>query len=55
MFAFQTNVGANADRDVYVPRSSCHEYNKYEWIGKLMGACLRGKENLVRTHHRHLK
>ena len=23
------------------------QFHKYEWIGKLMGACFRGRENLV--------
>ncbi|KAK3091187.1 hypothetical protein FSP39_017814 [Pinctada imbricata] len=38
---------ANVNRDVYVPNPSCREFQKYEWIGQLMGACLRGRENLV--------
>ncbi|KAL4235652.1 E3 ubiquitin-protein ligase HTD3 [Mactra antiquata] len=38
---------SNINRDVYVPNPSCKEFAKYEWIGKIMGACLRGKENLV--------
>ncbi|XP_045157953.2 E3 ubiquitin-protein ligase HECTD3-like isoform X2 [Mercenaria mercenaria] len=38
---------SNINRDVYVPNPSCREFPKYEWIGQIMGACLRGKENLV--------
>ncbi|XP_075791963.1 E3 ubiquitin-protein ligase HECTD3 isoform X1 [Pelodiscus sinensis] len=34
-------------RDMYVPNPSCKEFAKYEWIGQLMGAALRGKEFLV--------
>jgi len=30
-----------------MPNPACMEFNKYEWIGKLMGACLRSEENLV--------
>ncbi|ELU04919.1 hypothetical protein CAPTEDRAFT_168000 [Capitella teleta] len=43
----QKNMDANVNRDVYIPNPSCQEFHHYEWIGKLMGACLRGKENLV--------
>lgn len=38
---------SNVNRDVYVPNPSCKEFQKYEWVGQIMGACLRGKENLV--------
>uniref|UniRef100_A0A4W3I874 HECT domain containing 3 n=1 Tax=Callorhinchus milii TaxID=7868 RepID=A0A4W3I874_CALMI len=34
-------------RDMYVPNPSCREFAKYEWIGQLMGAALRGRELLV--------
>ncbi|NXL87679.1 HECD3 ligase, partial [Alectura lathami] len=34
-------------RDMYVPNPSCRDFPKYEWIGQLMGAALRGKELLV--------
>ncbi|XP_056389086.1 E3 ubiquitin-protein ligase HECTD3 [Hyla sarda] len=34
-------------RDMYVPNPSCRDLAKYEWIGQLMGAALRGKEFLV--------
>ncbi|XP_078527891.1 E3 ubiquitin-protein ligase HECTD3-like isoform X2 [Lissotriton helveticus] len=34
-------------RDVYVPNPSCRDFAKYQWIGQLMGAALRGKEFLV--------
>ena len=46
---FQNCDDLNVNRDVYVPNPSCKEFNKYEWIGQLMGACLRGKEKLVLT------
>ena len=39
----------NVNRDVYVASPSCEEASKYRWLGQLMGACLRGKENLVLT------
>ena len=32
---------------MYIPNPSCKDFMKYEWIGQIMGACLRGKENLV--------
>lgn len=38
---------SNVHRDCYVPNTDCKLSAKYEWIGSLMGACLRGKENLV--------
>lgn len=38
---------SNVNRDVYIPNPSCKDFMKYEWIGQIMGACLRGKENLV--------
>ncbi|NXD14182.1 HECD3 ligase, partial [Nothocercus nigrocapillus] len=34
-------------RDMYVPNPSCKDFPKYEWIGQIMGAALRGKEFLV--------
>jgi E3 ubiquitin-protein ligase HECTD3 len=34
-------------KDTYLINPSCHEYEKYEFIGKLMGACLRSRESLV--------
>uniref|UniRef100_A0A3Q2P3R2 HECT domain-containing protein n=1 Tax=Fundulus heteroclitus TaxID=8078 RepID=A0A3Q2P3R2_FUNHE len=34
-------------RDYYVPNPSCKDFHKYEWIGQLMGAALRGKDFLV--------
>ncbi len=43
----QNKVDANVNRDVYTANPSCREFSKYEWIGKLMGACFRGRENLV--------
>jgi E3 ubiquitin-protein ligase HECTD3 len=32
-----------------MPNPACVAFNKYEWIGKLMGACLRSEENLAIT------
>ena len=46
---FQLCEDSNINRDVYVPNCDCKEVLKYEWIGQLMGACLRGRENLVMT------
>ncbi|KAK1164096.1 E3 ubiquitin-protein ligase HECTD3-like [Acipenser oxyrinchus oxyrinchus] len=42
-----SNLGTGEARDRYVPNPSCREFHKYEWIGQLMGAALRGKEFLV--------
>lgn len=39
--------GTGEARDMYVPNPSCKEFAKYEWIGQIMGAALRGKEFLV--------
>lgn len=39
--------GAFEARDYYVPNPSCKEFHKFEWIGQLMGAALRGKDFLV--------
>lgn len=44
---FQFCDDSNINRDVYVPNPNCKEFAKYEWIGQIMGACLRGRENLV--------
>lgn len=30
-----------------MPNPSCKLFAKYEWLGMIMGACLRGKESLV--------
>lgn len=43
----QFNIDLNVDRDVYVPNSKHDKFAEYEWIGKLMGACLRSRESLV--------
>ncbi|XP_025109253.1 E3 ubiquitin-protein ligase HECTD3-like isoform X2 [Pomacea canaliculata] len=43
----QTHNDSNVNRDVYIPNPACQEFEKFEWIGKLMGACFRSKENLV--------
>lgn len=45
-FASQGN-GTGEARDMYVPNPSCKDFPKYEWIGQIMGAALRGKEFLV--------
>ncbi|XP_041961858.1 E3 ubiquitin-protein ligase HECTD3 isoform X1 [Alosa sapidissima] len=42
-----SNQGTGEARDFYVPNPSCREFHKYEWIGQLMGAALRGKDFLV--------
>ncbi|KAM7400218.1 hypothetical protein PAMA_004763 [Pampus argenteus] len=46
-FCRTSNQGAVEARDYYVPNPSCKEFHKYEWIGQLMGAALRGKDFLV--------
>ncbi|XP_068809049.1 E3 ubiquitin-protein ligase HECTD3 isoform X1 [Struthio camelus] len=48
-FVRTSNQGNSAGdtRDMYVPNPSCKDFPKYEWIGQLMGATLRGKEFLV--------
>ncbi|XP_030844252.1 E3 ubiquitin-protein ligase HECTD3 [Strongylocentrotus purpuratus] len=43
----QNNDDSNINRDVYLPNPSCRQFAKYEWIGMLMGACLRSREHLV--------
>lgn len=43
--------GSLEARDYYVPNPSCKEFQKYEWIGQLMGAALRGKDFLVSDAH----
>uniref|UniRef100_A0A8C1Z9A6 HECT domain containing 3 n=1 Tax=Cyprinus carpio TaxID=7962 RepID=A0A8C1Z9A6_CYPCA len=40
-------TGAGEARDFYVPNPSCREFHKFERIGQLMGAALRGKDFLV--------
>lgn len=37
----------NIYKDAFVPSPSCSWFKRYEWLGKLMGACFRSKENLV--------
>uniref|UniRef100_A0A8C9SD30 HECT domain containing 3 n=1 Tax=Scleropages formosus TaxID=113540 RepID=A0A8C9SD30_SCLFO len=46
-FTHTSNQGTGEARDCYVPNPSCREFQKYEWIGQLMGAALRGKDFLV--------
>lgn len=46
-FTRTSNEGNLEARDYYVPNPSCKEFQKYEWIGQLMGAALRGKDFLV--------
>jgi len=43
----QSSLDSNVNRDVYVPNPSCDLFTKFEFIGKLMGACFRGREHLV--------
>ncbi|XP_051556154.1 E3 ubiquitin-protein ligase HECTD3-like isoform X3 [Myxocyprinus asiaticus] len=46
-FTRTSNQGAGEARDFYVPNPSCRQFHKFEWIGQLMGAALRGKDFLV--------
>ncbi|XP_069050124.1 E3 ubiquitin-protein ligase HECTD3 [Lepisosteus oculatus] len=46
-FTRTSNQGTGEARDCYVPNPSCREFQKYEWIGQLMGAALRGKDFVV--------
>ncbi|KAI5099420.1 E3 ubiquitin-protein ligase HECTD3 isoform X1 [Silurus meridionalis] len=46
-FTRTSNQGAGEARDFYVPNPSCRDLQKFEWIGQLMGAALRGKDFLV--------
>uniref|UniRef100_A0A8C2WIG5 HECT domain containing 3 n=1 Tax=Cyclopterus lumpus TaxID=8103 RepID=A0A8C2WIG5_CYCLU len=46
-FSRTSNQGSLEARDYYVPNPSCKEFHKYDWIGQLMGAALRGKDFLV--------
>ncbi|KAK9538818.1 hypothetical protein VZT92_003967 [Zoarces viviparus] len=46
-FSRTSNTGSLEARDYYVPNPSCKEFQKYDWIGQLMGAALRGKDFLV--------
>ncbi|XP_026864354.1 E3 ubiquitin-protein ligase HECTD3 isoform X1 [Electrophorus electricus] len=46
-FTRTSNQGAGEARDFYMPNPSCREFHKFEWIGQLMGAALRGKDFLV--------
>uniref|UniRef100_A0A1A8KF71 HECT domain containing 3 n=1 Tax=Nothobranchius kuhntae TaxID=321403 RepID=A0A1A8KF71_NOTKU len=46
-FTRTSNQGALEARDYYVPNPSCKDFQRYEWIGQLMGAALRGKDFLV--------
>ncbi|KAJ7383020.1 hypothetical protein OS493_031190, partial [Desmophyllum pertusum] len=44
----QLHDTSNVNRDAYMPNSSCKQFSKFEWIGMLMGACLRSnREHLV--------
>lgn len=38
---------SNTFRDTYTANPSCNLFDEYEFIGKLMGACLRSKETLA--------
>ena len=44
---FQKSMDSNNHRGMYIPNPTCTEFHKYEWIGKMMGACFRSKEYLV--------
>ncbi|KAJ3595563.1 hypothetical protein NHX12_004866 [Muraenolepis orangiensis] len=46
-FTRTSNQGVGEARDYYVPNPSCKDFHKYQWIGQLMGAALRGKDFLV--------
>ncbi|XP_019386162.1 PREDICTED: E3 ubiquitin-protein ligase HECTD3-like, partial [Crocodylus porosus] len=48
-FVRTSNQGSSTReaRDLYVPNPSCKDFAKYEWIGQIVGAALRGKEFLV--------
>ncbi|XP_010862687.1 E3 ubiquitin-protein ligase HECTD3 isoform X2 [Esox lucius] len=46
-FTRTSNQGTGEARDYYVPNPSCRDFQKFEWIGQLMGAALRGKDFLV--------
>ncbi len=37
----------NTYRDSFIPNPSCYLFEEYEFIGKLMGACLRSKESMT--------
>ena len=37
----------NTFKDSFIPNPSCNFLDEYEYIGKLMGACLRSKETLA--------
>ncbi|XP_048588290.1 E3 ubiquitin-protein ligase HECTD3-like isoform X2 [Nematostella vectensis] len=44
----QLHDSSNVNRDTYLPNPSCKELAKFEWIGMVMGGCLRsGREHLV--------
>lgn len=45
----QQNPSASDFRDTYIPNPSCTDFHKLEWIGKLMGGCLRSNERLAIT------
>ncbi|XP_050401183.2 E3 ubiquitin-protein ligase HECTD3 [Patella vulgata] len=45
----QEQEDGNVNTDVFIPNSTCTDKDKYIWIGQLMGACFRGRENLVLT------
>jgi E3 ubiquitin-protein ligase HECTD3 len=43
----QFNSDSNTFKDTFIPNPACQLFSEYEFIGKLMGACLRSKENLA--------
>ena len=43
----QLQSDSNTFKDTFLPNPSCTLFDEYEFIGKLMGACLRSKESLA--------
>jgi E3 ubiquitin-protein ligase HECTD3 len=43
----QTQSYLTTYKDTFILSPSCYDYDKYIFIGKLMGACLKSNENLV--------
>lgn len=43
----QLQSDLNTYKDTFIPNPSCTLFDEYEFIGKLMGACLRSKETLA--------
>lgn len=48
LFCLKVQDSSSVNRDTYIPSPSCKEFAKLEWLGMIMGACLRsGREHLV--------